>query len=92
MKGGIDLSLPEYCWPLNLIWFEESEKKIQLIGPNIRTLQLSKKDKDALGFVNQLKEASKAWCQLLNEKDATQNNSTWNGTNAPIFNLVLMKL
>lgn len=77
MKGGVDLSLPEYCWPLNLIWSRETEKKTQLIGPNGRTLQVSKKDKDAMALVRSILEAVKNWCQHLNSRDSSMNNSSY---------------
>lgn len=45
MIKGVDLSLPEYMWPLNLIWVEESEQAFEMIGPNGATMVIKRKKK-----------------------------------------------
>lgn len=78
LKGGIDLSLPEYTWPINLLWVRErTDKKgkisggYEVIGPSV-TLQLSKKT-DA-SWVKDIKDGIEKWCAVLNSNDDLANN------------------
>jgi hypothetical protein len=80
LKGGVDLSLPEYTWPLQLVWFREHEKnRIEMIGPNGSLL--IKKTPENNQWISDLREGSKAWCQRQNENDETANNSLCRLTN-----------
>jgi hypothetical protein len=75
LKGGIDLSLPEFTWPLQLVWFREHEKeKVEVIGPSGSLL--IKKTSETTQWIHDLREGSKNWCQRQNEND----NSTANGS------------
>lgn len=46
MTKGVDLSLPEYVWPLNLIWVVEHELTAEIIGPNGVSMVIKKKKAD----------------------------------------------
>lgn len=48
MIKGVDLSLPEYVWPLNLIWVEEEDSRAEIIGPNGQSMILKKKSKKGI--------------------------------------------
>jgi hypothetical protein len=46
MTKGVDLSLPEYVWPLTLIWIQETELTAEIIGPNGVSMMIKKKKAD----------------------------------------------
>jgi hypothetical protein len=78
LKGGIDLSLPEYNWPINLLWVRERVDKKgkpsgghEVIGPSL-TLQLSKKTEAS--WVKDIQDGVDKWCQHLNANDEAANN------------------
>ena len=48
MIKGVDLSLPEYVWPLNLIWIEEEDSRAEIIGPNGQSMILKKSKKGSI--------------------------------------------
>lgn len=74
LKEGRDLSSNEYAWPINLIWLPETEtnlKKVLLIGPN-GSMYVKFPD---ISWLNDLRDAIKRQCNLLNENDETANNN-----------------
>lgn len=58
MIKGVDLSLPEYVWPLNLVWIEEDDSSAEIIGPNGQSMILKKKSKK--GILDSKKSANSA--------------------------------
>ena len=58
MIKGVDLSLPEYVWPLNLVWIEEEDGYAEIIGPNGQSMILKKSSKK--GVMDYKKSANAA--------------------------------
>jgi hypothetical protein len=46
MTKGVDLSLPEYVWPLNLIWITENDLTAEIVGPHGQAMSIKKKRAD----------------------------------------------
>ena len=62
MTKGVDLSLPEYVWPLTLIWIREDDQLFEIIGPNGASMTIKKKKAD-LTWMRDLSQRILAYVQ-----------------------------
>lgn len=74
MKAGVDMSQPEYTWPLNLVWIYDDEKRTYIVGPNEQKMSFKKSKVDKF-WINNINEQIQNWLKIQNEKNSNDQQS-----------------
>lgn len=70
MKGGTNLSMPEYAWPLHLVWIQEDgdDKRLYIIGPNEQKMGMKKSKADKF-WIKAIKDQIQTLIASLNDRN-----------------------
>lgn len=76
MKGGMDMSMPEYAWPLHLVWIDDEgeDKRLHIIGPNNQRMSI-KKSKADKSWLKSIKDQLLTLIASLNDRNPSDCQS-----------------